>query len=58
MGAQFESVDATWKTGDISVTFFGEIGTVDSGSIEILTDTGEAYWKKNFNNVNDGEKSL
>lgn len=42
LGASFESMNATWKVGDVSIMFLGVAGLIDEGHIEISTKIGEA----------------
>lgn len=58
MGAQYTSLNSSWKVGDLTVVLLGTTGRLDEGEVEISTDIGSAAFKSDAAKLTEGVKPL
>ena len=58
MGAQYTSLNSSWKVGDLTVVLLGTIGRLDEGQVEISTEIGGAAFKSDAAKLTEGVKPL
>jgi len=58
MGAQYTSLNSSWKVGDLTVVLLGTTGRLDEGQVEISTDIGSAAFKSDAAKLTERVKPL